>query len=215
MKLLAINGSPRRNMNTGQLLDKLVQGAASGGTEAELIHLRDLQFAGCISCFHCKDPQGNSYGRCIKKDDLSPILDKAHEADILVLGTPFYYSSETALMRAFQERLWFQYALYTRHKPPLSPAKKATALLYTMNVKESEMAVYGKDKTVGRAKVVMESLFGPCEVFICEDTKQVRDYSRYEVDIYDPVEKDRRHREVFPRDLERAFALGVKLASDS
>ncbi len=231
MKLLAVNGSPRRNMNTGSLLERITQGAASRGAEVELVHLRDLMdaanppghgktepehqwsggFRGCISCFHCKDPNGKSYGRCILKDNLTPLLQKAHEADVLVLGSPFYFSTEPALMRAFIERLWFQYYLYSLKKPPLSPRKKATALVYTMNVREEDIQTYGKDKAINTAKGVMERLFAPCEVFLCCDTKQFKDYSPYETDIWDVPAKLKRHEEVFPKELEAAYALGARL----
>ena len=213
MKLLAVNGSPRRRMNTGTLLDKVAEGAVSKGAEADVIHLRDYEYTGCISCFHCKDPKGSSYGRCIKKDGLTTVLDQAHQADVLVLGSPFYFSVETAFMRAFQERLWFQYYLYTAKKPPLSPPKKAVALLYTMNVKEEDMGKYAKNAVIAVAKGAMERLFAPCEVFLATDTKQVKDYSRYEMDMWDVEEKERRHREVFPQDLERAFQMGATLVS--
>ena len=213
MKLLAVNGSPRKNMNTGRLLEKVVAGAASKGAEAELVHLRDHEYTGCISCFHCKDPKGSSYGRCIKKDGLRPVLAKAHDADVLVLGTPFYFSIETAFMRAFQERLWFQYYLYSALKPPLSPRKKAAALLYTMNIREEDMEQHGKNTVISIAKSVMERLFAPCEIFLCTDTKQVNDYSKYEVDIFNIKEKEKRHQEVFPKDLERAFETGARLVS--
>ncbi|MDR1856074.1 MAG: flavodoxin family protein [Desulfovibrio sp.] len=211
MQLLAINGSPRRHMNTGTLLDQIVKGAASKGADAELVHLVDLAFTGCRSCFACKDPKGKSYGRCATKDDLSPILRKAHEADALVLGSPFYFSMETAFMRACMERLWFQYYLYTAKKPPLSPRKKATALVYTMNIKEGQIAEFGKDVVIKRSKGVMEFLFAPCEVFCCCDTRQVEDYSKYEFDVFDVPAKLQRHKEVFPKEMEQAFALGQRL----
>ena len=214
MKLLAINGSPRKAMNTGSLLEQVVEGARSAGAEAELVHLRDLfPYKGCISCFHCKDPAGKHYGRCVIKDDLTPLLDKAHEADALVLGSPFYFGTETSLMRACMERLFFQYYLYLAKKPPLSPRKKATALVYTMNVREEDIPAYGKDKVIAIAKRVMEHLFAPCEVFLCTDTKQFKDYSRYEVDVFNVEAKLKRHEEVFPKDLEHAFALGVRMTT--
>jgi multimeric flavodoxin WrbA len=213
MKLLAINGSPRKSMNTASILEKIVAGALSKKSEAELIHLRDLNFKGCISCFHCKDPKGRSYGRCVIKDDLAPVLQAAHEADVLVLGSPFYFSMETALMRACMERLWFQYHRYTNKKPPLSPRKKATALVYTMNVREEEMEAYGKNTIIARSKGLMEHFFAPCSVFLCCDTKQVNDYSKYEFDVFDVPGKLKRHDEVFPKELEQAFAFGAGLVT--
>ncbi|MDR1776347.1 MAG: flavodoxin family protein [Desulfovibrio sp.] len=213
MKLLAINGSPRKTMNTASLLEKIVDGAASRGAEVQLTHLRDLTFKGCISCFHCKDPKSESYGRCIVKDDLGPVLQEAHEADVLVLGSPFYFSMETSLARACMERLWFQYHLYTKRKPPLSPRKKATALVYTMNIRLEDMEAYGKNAVVTRSKGLMERFFAPCEVFLCCDTKQVKDYSKYEFDVFDVPGKLKRHEEIFPKELERAFDLGIRLVS--
>lgn len=212
MKLLAINGSPRKHNNTGKLLEQVVAGAQSKGAKTELIHLRELQYTGCVSCFACKRIGGPSYGRCILKDDLSAILDKAHEADILVLGSPIYFGTETAFTRAFQERLWFQYFLYSLTKPPLSHRKKATALLYTMNLNEERVAEFGYDSIINRAKTVMERLFAPCEVFLACDTLQFDDYSKYDTDMWDVPAKQKRHMESFPQELEKAYALGVKLA---
>jgi multimeric flavodoxin WrbA len=74
MKVIAFNGSPRKKWNTATLLEKALEGAASQGAETELIHLYDLNFRGCKSCFACKTKGGASYGRCAEKDDLAPIL---------------------------------------------------------------------------------------------------------------------------------------------
>ncbi len=51
MKVIAINGSPRKRWNTATLLEKALEGAASQGAETELIHLYDIDFKGCTSCF--------------------------------------------------------------------------------------------------------------------------------------------------------------------
>jgi multimeric flavodoxin WrbA len=211
MKLLAINGSPRKKHNTAQLLEKVVQGAVSAGAEAELLHLIGRQYTGCISCFNCKKIGGKHYGRCAVRDDLTEVLDKAHAADAIVLGSPFYFSIESSFMRACMERLWFQYYLYSTKKAPLSPRKKAVALVYTMNIKEADIPAFGKDKVIGVAKRVMESLFAPCEVFLCTDTKQFDDYSLYDTDYFDVPGKLKRHEEVFPQDLQRAFDMGVRM----
>ena len=76
MKVIAINGSPRKKWNTATLLEKALEGAASEGAETELIHLYDLNFKGCTSCFACKLKDGKSYGKCAMKDELTPVLDK-------------------------------------------------------------------------------------------------------------------------------------------
>ncbi len=55
MKIMAFNGSPRKKWNTATLLAKALEGAASRAAETELIHLYDLDYKACISCFACKD----------------------------------------------------------------------------------------------------------------------------------------------------------------
>jgi len=54
MKAIAVNGSPRKTWNTAQLLKKALEGAAGAGAETKIIHLYDLNFKGCTSCFACK-----------------------------------------------------------------------------------------------------------------------------------------------------------------
>ena len=214
MKLLAINGSPRREWNTGALLKKAVEGGVSAGAAAELLHLRDYNYTGCISCMHCKLPGGSSYGRCIKKDGLTEVLNKAHEADCLILGRPLYFYAESAFMRAFLERFLFQYYLYSNTKAPLSPPKQATALIYTMNVTEQQLQASTGKNNIIFIKEVMELLFNSsCDMLLCTDTKQVRDYAKFEMDSIDVQAKENRHLNIFPMDMENAFQLGVKMAS--
>lgn len=61
MNLIAINGSPRKHWNTGMLLEKGLEGGASKGAATTLVHLYDLNFKGCTSCFACKLKNGESY----------------------------------------------------------------------------------------------------------------------------------------------------------
>jgi multimeric flavodoxin WrbA len=51
MKILAINGSPRKNWNTATILNSALEGAISVGAQTEMIHLYDFNYKGCISCF--------------------------------------------------------------------------------------------------------------------------------------------------------------------
>ena len=216
MKMLAVNGSPRKNKNTAKILQSMLQGGASKGAETELVHLYALEkYSGCVSCFKCKLVGGKSYGRCAVRDGISPLLQAAHEADVVLLGSPIYFNCETGMMRSFMERFLFQYFLYSRKKPPLSPAGKITALVYTMNIKEEEMPVYKSDQLLASTKGFMEWLFSSCPLFLCTDTKQMDDYSKYETDYFNTVEKDKRHAEVFPQDLQRAFDFGAKLVASS
>ena len=50
MKVIAVNGSPRKTWNTAQMLESALRGAESVGAETKLYHLADMDFKGCISC---------------------------------------------------------------------------------------------------------------------------------------------------------------------
>ena len=113
MKVIAINGSPRKKWNTATLLEKALEGAASEGAETELIHLYDLNFKGCTSCFACKLKDGKSYGKCAMKDELTPVLEKLEDADAVILGSPLYLGNSTGEMRSFMERYIFPYLVYS------------------------------------------------------------------------------------------------------
>jgi len=83
---MAFNGSPRNDWNTATLLNKVLEGAASKGATTELIHLYDLNYKGCISCFACKTKNGKSYGRCPVNDDLKDVFRKVEEVDVFLVS---------------------------------------------------------------------------------------------------------------------------------
>jgi multimeric flavodoxin WrbA len=211
MKVLAVNGSPRKTKNTAGMLKSMCKGAASAGAETQLIHLYGLKYTGCVSCFKCKLVGGKSYGRCAVRDGLTLVLQAAHEADVVILGSPIYFLCETGMMRSFMERFLFQYFLYSTKKPSLAPRKKAVALVYTANVREQDFAARGMDHPIAATRMFLQRAFGGSELFVCSDTKQMDDYSKYEVDYFDTAAKDKRHAEVFPQDLRRAFDFGLNL----
>ena len=135
MTIIGINGSPRKKWNTATLLTHALEGAASQGADTELVHLYDLDYKGCISCFACKFIDNPHNGRCAVKDGLSPLLNKIEEkADAIILGSPIYFGSMSGEMRSFMERLLFAPLVYAR--PPRSsfPRKIRTGVIYTMNV---------------------------------------------------------------------------------
>ncbi|EPR44505.1 NADPH-dependent FMN reductase [Desulfovibrio sp. X2] len=212
MKAIAINGSPRKKWNTATLLEKALEGAASRGAETELVHLYDLSYSGCISCFACKKIGGKSYGKCAVEDGITPVLERAAKADVLILGSPMYLHAETGEMRSFMERLVFPYLTYTPGYASIYPGKTAVGLIYTMNVTEEQMAAIGQDVTVKSARGFLTRVYGGCEVQLCFDTLQFDDYGKYLSTAWDPAAKAKRRAEVFPEDCGKAFALGAALA---
>ena len=156
MKIIAINGSPRKKGNTATVLDHFLEGARSAGADTELVHLYGLHASGCRSCFACKRLGGASYGHCALKDDLAPVLAALEQADGLVLGSPVYFGNVTGAMRSFQERLCFPYVVYDRQGSTIAPHRLATACIYTMNVDAATMRQYGYPATLA----VMEGYLG-------------------------------------------------------
>jgi len=211
MKAIAINGSPRKSWNTATLLRKALAGAKAKGAKTELVHLYGLSYRGCISCFACKKIGGKSYGRCAVRDELTPVLKKAAEADVLILGSPLYFHTETGEMRSFMERLLFPYLTYTPGYASIFPGIALTGLVYTMNVSEENMPAYHQDVSVTASRGAMARVFGNCEVLLSTDTLQFSDYSKYMSTAFDPAAKARRRQEVFPQDCARAYELGAKL----
>jgi multimeric flavodoxin WrbA len=143
VKVLAINGSPRTKCNTATLLHYALEGATSQRAETELVHLYELDFKGCISCFACKLKNGESYGRCAVNDELTPILTKAEEADALILGSPIYLGAATGEMRSFAERLIFPCLVYDVNRSTLFKRKIKTGLIYTMGAPEDQVKLMG------------------------------------------------------------------------
>ena len=212
MKVLAINGSPRAKCSTATLLNNALEGAASRGAETELVHLYKLNFKGCISCFACKLINGESYGRCAVNDDLTPILKKAEKADAIILGSPIYLGTATGEMRSFMERLIFPYLVYDANHSTLFKKKIKTGLIYSMGAQEDQMKLMGYDRYFTMVEMVMKRIFGESESLFVTDTYQFNDYSKYESTLFNVEEKAARRKEQFPKDCQKAFDMGVRVA---
>jgi multimeric flavodoxin WrbA len=212
MKRIAVNGSPRKQWNTAQLLEKAVEGAKTAGMDAKLVHIYDYEFKGCISCFACKLVGGASRGRCALRDSLTSLLDEIRDVDALVLGSPLYLMTETGEMRSFMERVCFPYFCYSNPPSTMFPRRIKTAFIYTMNIGEEMAANMGLPDHLKMTKFFMELVFGPCEMQICYDTLQYNDYEAHGNVMFDGAAKKRRNVEMFPKDLEQAFELGRRMA---
>jgi multimeric flavodoxin WrbA len=214
-KVIAVNGSPRKEWNTAMLLEKALEGAASKGAETKLVHLYDLAYKGCISCFSCKTRGGESYGRCAVKDDIRPVFAQIEKADVVILGSPIYFGAVTGEMRSFLERWMFPYLAYTDPPKVLFPGRIRTAFIYTMNVGEKDLQGRGMrefyDGHFELNKGVLSRLFGHSTYQTAMDTLQFEDYSMVVADRFDPGQKARSRAERFPVDCERAFRLGAEL----
>ena len=102
MKVVAINGSPRKKGNTRILIKHVFEELEKEGIETELVHLGGRKIRGCTACYKCFENKDN---RCSKeKDVLNEILEKMIEADGIVLASPTYFSNMTPEMKALIDR---------------------------------------------------------------------------------------------------------------
>lgn len=211
MKVIGINGSPRKKWNTATLVQDALDGAAEAGAETELFNLYDLDFRGCTSCFACKRI-GLEEHRCAMRDGLTPVLDAIDGANALVVGSPIYFNGLSAMTDAFLERLLFPRVSYG-NVPSFCEHPVRMAYVYTMNVTEEQLAHYGID--INRFRRFTRRLTGsePLELY-CYNTWQYPDYDGYEHQIFDMESKRVQREQVFPKDREAARALGRRLATE-
>jgi len=216
VKALFINGSPRKNGNTAQLLKRAMEGAAEAGAEVEWVNLydRSLQYKGCMSCFACK-VKGGRKGVCTFKDDLQPILQRAVEADVLVCGSPNYCGYPSAMLRAFMERMEFPTVNYSDYSKPVVLKRIHSATIYTMNCPNEEVYRQLKYDVLMDTNAYQLGVFGPTEILCSLDTYQFNNYDRYDAAAFDPEHKAQVRDTQFPKDLERAYELGKRLVREA
>mgnify|MGYP005921806429 FL=1 len=211
MKVLAINGSPRKNGNTAALLKQAMDGAKSQGAETRQIDLYSMNYKGCISCFYCKR-KDKPHGICAVRDDLTPILAELKETDILLLGSPIYYDNITSGMVAFLERFLFSNYIYSEEIPTVFPKVLPTGFLYDMNItQEQAQKVHLYSNLEKYQRSIKEVLGCRPELLYVYNTWQFSDYSKYESSIFSETEKRRQREEQFPLDCQAAYDLGAKL----
>lgn len=209
-KIVAINASPRPKMNTGSLVREAAKGAQSVGAEVVYFDLYKLEkFTGCVSCFGCKLPEHR--GICIHKDGLSPVLEEIRSADGVIIGTPNYLGDVSAAFRALYERLVFQSLTYKTEVRSYNRRSVPVLLIMTSNCSEEIYPMLGYDKMLEKYSNILEGALGKTKILISGDTLQVEDYDKYNWTMFDSDAKIRRHEEVFPKDLEKAFEAGAEM----
>jgi multimeric flavodoxin WrbA len=207
MKVLALNGSARKNGNSAAMLKHAVKGAKAAGAETNLVHLYDLNYRGCTGCVSCKLLGGKSFGRCAKKDEMTPVLAEAIASDVLLLASPIYFNDVTGELRSFLERFWFPAITYTKERKLLYPKRIKVGLIFTTNAPGQFYTDFYKGLVATFNRII-----GEAEYVDASETWQFDDYSKYAADMFDVAARKRRHEEVFPEDCRKAFEMGKRLA---
>jgi multimeric flavodoxin WrbA len=102
MKVLIINGSPRKDGNTSVALNEMTKVFEEQGIEAEVVQIGNKDVRGCIACGSCA-----TKGKCVFDDVVNELAPKFEEADGLVVASPVYYASANATLIACLDRLFY------------------------------------------------------------------------------------------------------------
>jgi len=101
MKVIAFNGSARKDGNTSTLIRTVLDRIEAAGIETELIWLDNKPLGGCIACYKCLK---NKDGKCAQDDVMNEYLKKMLQADGIILGSPTYFADVSCNMKALIER---------------------------------------------------------------------------------------------------------------
>ncbi|MDR2054560.1 MAG: flavodoxin family protein [Desulfovibrio sp.] len=182
MDVLAVNGSPRRHWNTETVLEHALAGAAQfPDARTESLYLYPMKYSGCIGCYMCKQ-KGKPSGLCRFEAALTPILEKAQKSDVLLIGTPVYFFTESAGTRAFIERLLYPWSAFhadgygTRRPKPMM-----AGLFYTLAGTEESVAEHGHRHFRDSTDQFFSLHFSHHEVLLAYETLHTNTYNKFEL----------------------------------
>ena len=115
MKVLLINGSPRKEGNTFTALSEAAQQLEKNGVETEIVWIGNKPVRGCIACGKCRE---NGNNRCLFNDDpCNEVIEKMEQCDALIMGAPVYYGQPAAQAMALQQRMLYAGGVAFKGKP--------------------------------------------------------------------------------------------------
>lgn len=101
MKVLILNGSPKKNGNTARSLEEMALIFKESGVEYEILPVGSMNIRGCIACDCCQKT-----GKCVFDDEVNIAAEKLKECDGLVIASPVYFASANGTLISFLDRLF-------------------------------------------------------------------------------------------------------------
>lgn len=115
MKVLLINGSPRKEGNTFTALNECAKQLETHGIDTEIVWVGTKGVRGCIACNKCKE---NANCKCVFDDDITNnVINKMEACDGLIIGAPVYWGQPAAQAMALQQRMLYAGGSNFRGKP--------------------------------------------------------------------------------------------------
>jgi len=163
MKVVAFNGSPRKDGNTTLLINRVFRELEKEGVETALVQLSGKEIHGCIACYKCFE---NKDQRCAVKNDVAnECIEKMIEADGIILGSPVYFMDVTAEMKALIDRAGFvslgNGGMYKNKVGAALAAVRRAGATHTLDTMyhfflSAQMIIVGRGIGVGREKGEVE-----------------------------------------------------------
>ena len=163
MKVVAFNGSPRKDGNTTILINHVLRELEKEGVATELVQLSGREIRGCIACYKCFE---NKDQRCAVKNDIAnECIEKMIGAEGILLGSPVYFTDVTAEMKALIDRAGFvsraNGGMYKNKVSAAVVALRRSGSMHTLDTMNhfflaGEMIIVGRGIGIGRDKGEVE-----------------------------------------------------------
>jgi multimeric flavodoxin WrbA len=101
MKVVAFNGSPRKEGNTYHAIQTVFAELVEEGIETELVQLGGSNIKGCRACYKCFEKKNE---RCIQDDDLNAFIERMLDSEGIIIGSPTYFSNVSTEVKALIDR---------------------------------------------------------------------------------------------------------------
>jgi multimeric flavodoxin WrbA len=100
VKVLGLEGSPRKNGNTEKLVKAILGGATEKGADTKFYKLAKMNISLCLGCFSCRET-----GTCVTEDDMQLLHGEIQSSDAIILGSPVYMWQVSGQTKLFMDRL--------------------------------------------------------------------------------------------------------------
>ena len=102
MKIVVLNGSPRKGGNTEIMTQAFAEAARKNQNEVSILDVAPMNIRGCLGCKYCWAHKGE----CVQKDDMGKVFEALVDADMVVFASPIYWFDITAQMKTVIDRLY-------------------------------------------------------------------------------------------------------------
>ncbi len=106
MKVLVLQGSPRKKGNTQEVVDWALGPVGESGADVEEVFVAEKEISGCRECFACQAPEKRAVPGCAVRDDMTDIYIKVLDANLVIMATPVFCWGMSAQLKAVCDRFF-------------------------------------------------------------------------------------------------------------